>query len=262
MSFLSNVTIENAEKSTRIGVGKKQRNPAPEFLGFRLWSDGSVYPSQSMTDTFGLEYPAATVSVVQKEGKDKNVYTVIGSKGTGLDIVDTRKWAQMKGAAQGFIAAAFSPKDSPKIDLFGLTRYSDKVETLGQPLVSVMEQGSATYGKETLLPLVKELYGAEPNEEGFIDMQVITVEAGGINLRSANGFELLPKVISRGADAGKDDYSRRENVDIFMLYPVMAEAVTETIASEVDPNQLAMELPDAPPVVFTQAVDTAVVAEV
>jgi hypothetical protein len=233
LNFLTNAVIENVEpKSIRTGNTKKQRNPAEGFLGFRIWADGSVYPSQALVTMFGLEYPAATVNVVKdKEGKDKNVFTVVGFQGNGLDIINTAQWTQMKGNAFPFIAAAIAPKDSPKLDLFGLTRYDKD----GSSLSSVLDQGSATFGKESLLPMLKDLYKAVPNAEGFIDVQLVTEDAGGRNLRSTNGLEFLPKVVSRGADKGKPDYIRRENVDIFMLYPVMDTDSAPTEAGNVSP---------------------------
>ena len=239
LSFLSNVVIENVT-DTKVprATGKKQRNPEPDFLGFRVWADGSCYPSVALVAMFNLEYPKATVSILKdKDGADKLSFTVVGDQGMGFDVIDTRQWSQIKGAAQGFIAVAVSPKDSPKLDMFSMTRYSPE----GNPLTSIMDQGSSTYGKATLLPLIAELYKVSPNEEGFIDMQVITVAEGGQNLRSANGLELLPKVISRGADAGKPDYTRRENVDIFMIYPSTVPALTDTAIEAPTAEELAAD---------------------
>lgn len=244
LSFLGKAAVENVNIATKsTGVPKKQRNPNPTFLGFRIWSDGSVYPSQALVQRFNLEYPAATCNVVKdKDGKDKNSFVVVGDQGNGFDIINTALWGQLTGVAKHFIAVAIAPKDSPKLDLFSATRYSSEAETLGKPLASVMDQGTATFGKETLLPMIEAAYGVKPNEEGFIDMQVITVEDGGINLRAENGVQLLPKVISRGEHKGKPDYTRRENVDIFMLYPsVLNVAVEDTLL----PDANAAEAPVA-----------------
>lgn len=232
LNFLNDVAVENVEMKTVRNTGKKQRQPDANLLGIRVWKDGSVFPSASLVSTFGLEYPAATVSsLTGKDGKAKSVFTVVGAQGNGLDVIDVRMWAQVTAANKNFIAVAIAPKDSSKIDLFGMTRYAED----GTPLVSVLEQGSATFGKETLLPLVKELYGAEPNEEGFIDLVIATEEEGGKNLKSANGLELIPKKISRGADKGKLDYTRRENVNIFMMYPAtVVEATDATSVADTE----------------------------
>lgn len=235
LNFLDDVVIENVEpKAARASNAKLQRNPDEDFVGIRIWRTGAVYPSVALATLFALEYPAATVTELPgKDGTMKSVFTVVGNPGNGLDIIDVRQWAQIQAGNKNFIAVGIAPKDSSKIDLFGLTRYAED----GKPLVSVMDQGSATYGKETLLPLIEELYGVVPNEEGFIDMAVATTEAGGKNLKSANGVELLPKKVTRGADKGKADYTRRENIDIFMLYPslpaVIATTVTETPDKDV-----------------------------
>lgn len=232
LSFLDDVLVENVEpKAPRAGA-KKQRNPGEDFVGIRLWSDGSVYPSKTLVDRFNLEYPAATVSTVKgKDGADNKVYTVVGNQGNGIDVIDAREWGQLTAKNKNFVAVAFSPKDAPKIDLFGMTRFDEE----GKPVTSVLEQGTVTFGKKELLPLVKELYNIEPGEEGYIDLQVATEEAGGKNLKSSNGLEYLPKKVARGEDKGKADYAKRENVDIFMLYPVVEEtpdAIPDQVATD------------------------------
>lgn len=220
LSFLNDVLVENVEPKAPRGGGKKQRNPDADFLGIRIWADGSVYPSLSLVGGFNLEYPAAVISsVATKDGGTKTIPTVVGNPGNGIDVIDVRQWNQATASNKNFIAVAFSPKDAPKVDLFALTRYDDA----GKPLSTVMDQGSNTFGKTELLPLIKELYNLEPNEEGFIDMAVATEIAGGKNLRSSNGLEYLPKKIARGEDKGKADYAKRENVDIFMLHPKVEE---------------------------------------
>ena len=48
LSFLNGVTLDEVTKPTRTGGGvKKQWNPAPTFMGIRIWKDGSVFPSQA-----------------------------------------------------------------------------------------------------------------------------------------------------------------------------------------------------------------------
>lgn len=244
LSFLSNVKVEDvAPKSAHPSNATKQRNPNPTFLGFRVWANGAIYPSQALADAFNLEYRNAVVSQrVAKDGTTKNIFTVSGDPGLGIDIIDTRKWGQID-TPKHFVAVAFSPKNQPKIDLFGLVRYTDD----GVAASSVMEQGSSTFGSKTLLPLLKEVYGVEPSEEGFIDVEVMTPEAGGRNLRSQNGLELLPKVVSRGEDAGKPDYVRRENVDIFPILPVVKEELKEEAT-----------LPDSDPV---EAIDQEILVQ-
>lgn len=230
LKFLSNVKVEDvAPAGARTSNAPKQRNPNPTFLGFRIWADGSVYPSQALVDQFNLEYPNATVVTAdEKDGSVKTTFVVEGEPGNGMDVIDTRKWGQIK-TPQHFIAVAFSPKNSPKIDLFGLTRYTET----GAPAASVMTQGASTFGKKSLLPVIEELYGVTPNEEGFIDMAVDT----SVKLSSANGLELLPKVIVRGENAGKADYVRRENVDIFAVVPTAIEVA----ATSQEENMLTLE---------------------
>lgn len=233
LSFLNGVTLDEVTKPTRTGGGvKKQWNPASTFMGIRIWKNGSVFPSQALVDALNLEYPKVNINVETKEdGKTKRSYSYPNGVNNGLDIIDSRIWLQYKGD-QHFLAIAIVAKDQPKVDLFASTKYNED----GTPLSSVMEQGSATFGKSDLLPALQEVYGVEPNEEGFIDLFIDTT----MNLKSmsSNGIFLFPKKVARGDDKGKADYQRRENVDVYGLVPVQLldtkEEPVEATSEEVE----------------------------
>ncbi len=58
LSYLKDAVVEEIQPSksvSRAGI-KVQHNPDAEFLGFRLWKDGSVYPSQALVEMFALFY--------------------------------------------------------------------------------------------------------------------------------------------------------------------------------------------------------------
>jgi hypothetical protein len=211
LSFLDNATIEEVTKSPRTGGGKsKAWNPAADFPGIRIWKDGSVFPSEALVKQFDLEYKTATVT---KGEDDKKEITYANGQGNGLDVIDSKAWGQLGGVSERFIAVAVTPKELPKVDMFARTLFDDK----GAPLASVLDQGSPTFGENTLLPLLKEVYNVEPNEEGFMDLRIILDQ--NLKALSPNGVFHLPKTISRGAEKGKADYVRRENIDIFVIVP-------------------------------------------
>ena len=219
LSFLKNITLEQVPSTKSAGGVKKQWNPDPLFMGIRLWKDGAVYPSTALVDAMGLEYKKATISFEPvPEGaenvKPKRLYEFPDGRGNGLDVIDSREWLQYKGE-QHFLAIAVVPKDQPKVSLFGSTKYDDQ----GNFVNSVMDQGSDIFGKAELLSAVKEIYGVEPNEQGYIDL-FIDME---VNLKglSSNGIFLFPKKIARGTDKGQPEYVRRENVDIYGMAPVV-----------------------------------------
>lgn len=224
LAFLKGITLEEVAKSERTGGGvKKDRNPAEDFMGIRIWKDGSVFPSAALVKEFNLEYPKATITAgTTSGGKEKKVYEFPNGAGFGFDVIDSRDWIQYKGE-QHFVAVAITAKDEPKVDLFASTKYKED----GTPFATVLEQGAATFGK-TMLPVLFEVYGVEPNKEGFIDLQVET----SMNLKSlsSNGIFLFPKVTSRGEHKGKADHVRRENCDMFAITPV--EDVTDSEVPE------------------------------
>jgi hypothetical protein len=265
MSFLKNilgnaVIEEVSAKKSNSGGPRKQRNPIGTFLGIRIWKDGSIYPSQSLMEMFGLEYPKTKVTATEvpiklKEGEvlaadakttmTKRTYEYPNGTGNGFDFVDSRLWGQFKGTEeQKFLAVAVTPKDSPRVDLFGSTKY----ELDGTPVSSVMDQGSATFGKDVMLEAIKEVYGVEPNEEGFIDLAVDISE--NVKALVPNGIFMFPKKIVRGEHIGKPDYIRRENVDMFALVPStlmpVAESTTNGDAHVTADNEPAVDLSHLP----------------
>jgi hypothetical protein len=217
------VTVEEVTKPKGGGaVGpRKQRNPNPAVLAIRLFKDGSVYPSQAAVDKFNLEYKPATIT---KDEKNRNVYAYQNGQGNGFDIIDSRQWNSYKAEGDMLFIAAVD-KGEPKVDLFKQAAYD---ETTGQPISSVMDQGTASFGKAVLIPAVEELYGikfgsdAAKGEMEFVDLMICDTVAG-INIPEAlspkNGYALFPKRIIRGNDAGKPDYQRREKPVIYALIP-------------------------------------------
>lgn len=244
LGFLKTAQVEEVvPKTGTSGAGgpRKQRNPNPTFLGIRLWADGSAYPSQVAVDKFNLEYGSGVyktipaVAAVGKEGEEGYVAAKSAVRkfeadetaiGNGFDVIDSQSWNQFKGEGR-LLFLGVVPKNLPKVDLFGTTRYDAE----GKPLTTVMEQGSATYGKDVLVPLVEEVYGIKfqrnakdgvEAQEGveFVDLEVIS-EAEGVNINEQFGRPIIfaPKRLIRGKDAGKEDYVRRENMPLYALVP-------------------------------------------
>jgi len=231
LDFLKGIKLEEVpSEPQRKVVAAKDRNPADDFMGIRIWKGGEIYPSKALATQLNLEYVPVTITVVpvmkddqpvmetKEDGttvaKTKREYTYPDSVGNAFDVIDTSLWMQYPKDQKRLLLVGVVPKNLPKVDLFGSTKYSED----GQPISSVLTQGASTYGKDNLLPSLKEVYGVEPNEEGFIDL-VVAVDSDLAPLAS-NGVFYVPKQITRGKDAGKADYERRENINIFPLVPL------------------------------------------
>lgn len=233
LSFLKDIKLEEIKSPAPRNV-RKESNP-PSGLTIRVWKDGSVYPSRELVDRFALEYPKATVTIIDVHNEDgskkvdekgnqvtKRTVTVDPEAvANGMDIFTLSQWLQAKSPNNKAILVGISPKSSPKVELFSNVKYNDD----GTPQNSVMDQGASTFGKETFLPMIKEVYGVEPNEAGFIDLTVD--DSYDLKAVCPNGVFELPKTIVRGVDKGKADYVRRENISIFGLVPVVADAPTQ-----------------------------------
>lgn len=235
LSFLKSATVEAAVVAKKGGGGpRKQRNPNPGLLAIRLWWDGSVYPSQALVDKFDLEYREGTIQeipakeAVGVEGTEgykpatKATRKTITEGGNGFDVIDTKAWSQFKADGRMLLIAAV-PKNAGKVDLFSSTTYDEK----GFPKSTVMEQGAPTFGKDTLIPMVEAIYGitlAKPEEgkenKEYVDL-VVFEEAEGVNISEAFSVPIMyaPKVVTRGADAGKPDYVRRDGATLYGFAP-------------------------------------------
>jgi len=264
LDFLNDIKVEEvASKSAPRPARKANLSPAEDFIGIRIWKNGAVYPSKALVDAFHLEYPTKVKRTVNVEqpvtGPDGTVSTqsiakdeMVVPEGTvanGLDVFTLSSWTQIDEAtrsARKLILVGISPKSASKVDLFNISKYNED----GSPKMSVMEQGALTFGAENLLPMLEECYGTTPNEDGFIDLCIVT----GMNLAAKvpNGIFLLPKVITRGKDAGKADFVRRENIAVYPMTvadnhlsaPKAVKAEDIVVSYEDVPTRPSVSLPE------------------
>jgi len=236
LAFLQGMKLnEVEEKQTQTRVSK-QNNPEPTSMRIRVHKDGSIYPSQALVTALSLEYPKVKVTITPKEKDGESVldaeqkpvmersYDYGTSMSMALDVIDTKEWSQYPEGQPRIILVGVSPRRTgnaatPKVDMFASTKYKDD----GTPITSVMDQGATTYGKETLLPLLKEVYGIEIGEQGYLDLDIAT----DYPITTSQGIYLLPKKITMGKHAGKADYEKRENIKVYPLVPTVDEASTE-----------------------------------
>lgn len=229
LDFLNNLSAEEVV-APQPKVVKKDRNPAEDFMGIRIHKDGSVYPSKALVEKYNLEYqkPVITQEARVKDGQpvlDDNLQPIMDQKknfdndnSKGFDIVDSSKWSQVAkswGTNRRLVLAGVTFKRAGKVDLFAGCRYDEA----GKPIGSVLDQGSSTYGKAELLPMLGEVYGVQCGENGYMDLQL--VETHNLKAIAPNGIFNLPKTVVRGSKQGADALARRENIDIFPLVPVM-----------------------------------------
>lgn len=201
LDFLSKVTVSAApvQKPVR-DTTKKVRQPE-SGLTIRLFKDGSVYPSNELIAQFKLEY--------QPRDPDKKPV------GFGLDVIDSRDMTNQINTPVAFVGVSLNPRYEGKLDLFSMCKYD---ETTGLPVGSVADQGSNSFGKAELIPLLEQVYGDDFafNDQGFVDLQIIIDQP----IVSPDGRFFFYKKIVRGADAGKKTYVIRDNTSVFALVPV------------------------------------------
>ena len=249
LGFLAGLSIQEIIANVP-RLAKKDSNPAPTFMGFRVHKDGSVFPSEALVQKFNLEYPKATVTnkplfnsedgspLKDEEGNPVTKRVVDTPDGSnGFDVFMLHNWTQAENrlAMPNVILVAVSPKKSDKVDLFSNSKYNDD----GTPKTSVLDQGAVTFGKDALLPMLKDVYGVEIGEEGFLDLEVMVSD----NVRSISpsGIFNLPKLVTRGEKKGKADFVRRENVDIFPLVVPGRNTESGVTSTENAPIEVPVE---------------------
>lgn len=204
LGFLSNVTVSAAPVTKAAPVNRNIVRQPESGLRIRLFKDGSVYPSNELIAAYNLEY-------VKRDEKNQPL-------GNGFDIIDTRDMVNQINTPQHFAGVIATPRSEGKVDLFSMCRYD---EVTGEPLTTVAEQGSNTYGKESLIPTLEALYGDAFvfNEQNYIDLEIVPQE-----ISSEDKRLFVYKTIVRGADKGKKSYVVRTDAVILPLVPAAVVA--------------------------------------
>lgn len=182
-SFLENLTLIDTGRMRT----PKEKNPIG--MAVRVYANGEVYPSTELVKKYDLEF-------VNKDSTEKS---------NGIDVVDSLEWEPL-AAQPRMILFGISPKNRPKVDLFGTCRYNPD-ET---PKSSVLTQGSTS---DTLLELVRSL-GFLSNDQKYVDL--VLLEQYPVTIK--DGLAFIPKVVERGERKGEKTYERREGVT---FYPVI-----------------------------------------
>lgn len=234
LAFLQNIQVVADERPRKSGGSRKEWNPT-EGLTIRLWKNGEVYPSQELVDQFELEY--------KNRLSDEEVAAIKAGTmnkpfpGNAFDVADTADFPAFQSPDRLLIINVV-PKDTAKVDLFGSVGYKETME----PLMSVMDQGAATFGKDSLIPMIQEIYGIELTEENpFIDL--VFVGKNGpekpepFRMPAGKTLAFFPKKVARGEKKGTLTVERRENPEIYVLYPKQLLQDEEAPAEEVVQGQ-------------------------
>ena len=215
LDFLNNISLDPvADKKKPV---RKATPKLPENADLRVFKSGKIYPSKA----FATEY--------EYRNKDSQ------DKGYALDVFDSQKWGMIAGKLpQELIFVAKVPKGSAKADLFNSCKYDDQ----GEPKSSVLTQGGGSFG-ETFKEMLTRIYNVDWDITEYVDLNVDTEH----QIKSPNQIYFIPKVVSRGANKGKEDYIRRELVPI---YPLVVVEEKRALISEDDIQQednAPMEMP-------------------
>jgi hypothetical protein len=229
LEFLAQATwTDVAEQPTTTkkgGTQKKER--IPSGLAIRVFRDGSVYPSAELVEKFDLEYGP----------KDCD------GCGNGFDVIDTRRYSELRFPKDILLISPVSRRvKHGKVDLFAAVGYNAD----NSPKSTVSNQGASTYGKEELLPMLKEIYGLELTKDSnpdYIDLQLVTNPVTNQPWELPNGRQVtyIPKKKSRGAEKGVADVVRREKPQFWALIPASLIEGTDERAGNREAQQTDSE---------------------
>lgn len=258
LAFLQNIQVvaEEAKPRKAGGGSRKEWNPTSGLV-IRVWKDGSIFPSQELVDKFDLGYrkqlPEDELAALKESNRKPDM-------GNGFDVADSQDFPTFKTPQRLLIISPVA-KTEGKVDLFGSVAYRKVDEEdgkAGEPLISVMDQGTTTFGKDFLIPAIEEIYGItffkpaiparpaveakpaegdQPEVKGkdatpevpevpgveYVDLVLIgqdgTEESEPWTLEKGKEVAFLPKRVSRGEKRGDMTVVRRENPRMYVLYP-------------------------------------------
>lgn len=220
--FLKNVKVEPNKKEVKERVYSKQELNPTNGADIRVFKDGRVYPSEALAQKDNLEY-------AEKGNKSGNAY----------DVFPSNKWNWYPKDIQQVVFIAMVPKSAPKADLFSEVTY----DTDGTPKSTVLDQGAATFGKKYLVQMLADAY-TQGNVEtlfgtnNYVDLVIVRDAV----VATPDNIYLIPKVVSRGEDAGKPTFVRRENLVLNPLGLFTAVDVASTSPAQGE-DEIAGEEP-------------------
>lgn len=218
LGFLNKVVVKDEVKqSVRL---PKEKGPA-DGSDIRVYHNGATYPSEAFAKAFNLEFQNKEVITIKgKDGAENTIELKYGiNPGMGLDVFKVSDYPAVHSESD-FLMLAAVPRTAGKIDLFRGCEYNND----GTPKALVTAQGSTTFGKEVLIPMLKEVYNIELNKETlpYVDLKVVgSGENYDLPWINSSGTEVynIPKRYTRGQFAGQATYVRRENLLLWALVP-------------------------------------------
>lgn len=209
LEFLKDVKVEAIKKSAP--KTKTSVPSIPTEADLRVFPNGKVYPSEDFAAKMNLEFQ------VRKNVAPEGVEPQLEVVGNGLDIFPSTEWGMIKEEMeQNLLFACAVPKALAKVDMWSSTKYEED----GSPKASVFTQGSNTFAKNRLVPMIENTYGINWDTTLYVDL-VFNEE---YPIVSPTGIYHLPKIVSTGKNKGEATYIRRENLTICPLTVAHVEA--------------------------------------
>ena len=208
LDFLKNVDVKEVAinaKVSRMSLSKTPRDGAD----FRVYKSGKMFAHPDTAGLYGLEFAPKEEGVIV---------------GCGLDIFQSKDWP-MIAIDENMLFVGIVPRESnSKIDVYGNTGYNED----GTPKRSVMSNSVQSFVKESLVPMLEELYGVNFEEVDFVDLVIQT----DFPIISPKGVYAIPKVVSKGKNKGEFTLKARKDILVCPL----------TIWEEpTNPNQVDLE---------------------
>ena len=220
--FLKNVQVTAiTPKAAKRVVADK----LPTESDLRVFRSGKVYPSKAFAEKHQLEFaPKATLENPVDQGY-------------GLDMFSSKDFSMlMTPLPREVVFVGFIPRGNAKISMWGTCSYEDDKVT---PKASVFTQGSNSFAKKELVPMLSEVYGVDWERTEFVDFNVS--EDPGHAIVSPNGRYAIPKTVSSGPRKGDlEDVSRRDihltilipNSDFASVVPDVEESAPEVVVED------------------------------
>lgn len=280
LAFLKNVAVIAQDEPVRRSTGvRKEWNPIGG-LTLRLWKSGAVYPSKELVDKFDLEYRNQLTEEQEEQIKAGTLEKP--NMGFGFDVADSADLPILKidrcliispvakdvegGRVNLYNTISYNTDGTPKLSVFdqGLATFGKdfmipRIEEIygivfAKPAVPAVEAKPAepevtdAEGKviKSAKPAV-EAREAVPEVEGVEYLDLVFVGKEGENsepwtLPAGKQIAFFPKVMVKGEARGETTVVRRENPQMYVLFPKIW-LDEEKAASKVDGSPIPTPAP-------------------
>ena len=222
LSFMKNVEVKEVAAKAKVSRITLEKTPV-DGADFRVYKNGRMFCHPDTAKKYDLEFGSKKIIIIKgKDGEEDT--TKEATSGNALDIFSSADFT-MVDLEQVVIFVGITPREgAKKLDMYGYTSYNED----GSPKRSVDANSASSFGTNSLVPMLEEIYAVDFEDKDFVDLVMVTE----YQIKSPNSIYAIPKVSSRGDNKGTPMLEARKDI---LVYPLTVfELPVEKKGKQVD----------------------------